>query len=144
MTCSKYCILVVTDDNKVYCLGRSRCCHFHNDGTSFDQFTDVSALFGTLKQENIVEVKSGSHFSCFITDTGKLLIRGQYLQSLLELGDDHSNLIYVPLPDKYFVKHVYCSVNKKRYPVCIIEVYDKNENKTKILSAGQNSYGVLG
>lgn len=41
------------------------------------------------------------------------------------------------------VKRVFCTQSKKRFPMCIIEVYDSTDKLMKMFSAGNNEFGVL-
>ena len=75
---SKYSIVAQGEDNKWYAVGRTRMGHFASDNNSWGEFKDVTSLFEPVKSLNIVEVSSGTHFTCFITDTGKLYIRGNF------------------------------------------------------------------
>lgn len=51
----------------------------------------------------------------------------------------------IPLPEGIFVKNAYSSLGSMKHPVSMIDVVDKSSGKQrKILSAGNNEYGVLG
>lgn len=137
-------ILAKSIDKKWYAFGRNKLSHVFNDEKTFESFTDVSAGLETLKKHNVIQFSTGSHFSLFVTDQGKLFVRGDAFIDSLVLAKSNS-VIEVPIPDNYFVRKAYCSQgHSKQGAIAIIEVIDKNDKIKKFLSAGISRFGLLG
>lgn len=97
-----------------------------------------------LLNGKICQIASGSHFSLFVSDTGKLFARGKTFLDLINLPVIPTATL-VPIPDQYVVKKAYCNAGSRNQSVAFLEVIDKSDGKRrKILSAGKSRFGVLG
>ena len=97
-----------------------------------------------LKIHNVTQFASGSHFTIFVTDLGKLFVRGDAFIDGLVLAKCNQ-VVEVPLPENYLVKTAYASMgNARNQASAIIEVVDKSDKLKKFLSAGKSRFGLLG
>lgn len=96
----------------IYCTGLSKDGHLgpKSDYVKFSKFDKIDDEEQIT--ENIVDVTSGTHFSLFVTESGKLYGCGN--RFLREIGLDGDNKI-IPIPIKEGVKvlNAYASMGKK-------------------------------
>jgi alpha-tubulin suppressor-like RCC1 family protein len=70
--------------------------------------------------DKIVDLASGTHFTLFVTESGKLYGSGN--RFLKEIGLESDNkIINIPLPEGFKVLKAFASQSKKQ-PVAIIKV----------------------
>ena len=112
VTCGKFNIFVVTEDNKIYRSGFSKDGHLGIE-TDYQSFKVMEKIDDEEQiKETIVDISSGTHFTLFATESGKLYGIGN--RFLKELGLDCDNkIIQVPVKDEAKVLKVYGSMGKK-------------------------------
>lgn len=90
MTCGKTNIIVVGEDNKIYGLGTSKDGHL-GPNSKYETFTPIPFGDEDSSSEKIVQLASGTHFTLFVTESGKLYACGN--KFLKEMGKDCENKI---------------------------------------------------
>ena len=87
---------------------------------------------------------SGTDFTLFLSEKGKLYCRGDiFLKSIRMEGQ--KSVRRIPIDEKYQIKRVFTSQGAApKYGVVILEVIDTEDKVKKYLSAGKNSFGLLG
>ena len=96
-----------------------------------------------LTEGKIIQIATGSKFTLFVTDNGKLFCRGKTFLDQISLPVLQTATL-VPIGEKIVVKKAYVSISTKDQAVAMLDVLDKSESRSrKILSAGKNRFCVL-
>lgn len=126
VACGKTTVVAITDDNKVFVHGHSKDGHL-GPNTNYDAY--VKMAFGeedeasSLPENKIVAVSSGTHYTLFVTEGGKLFGCGN--RFLKEIGLDADNkIISIPLPEGLKVVGVWACMSKKQ-PLALIKVLNE-------------------
>ena len=141
----RYSMIVMGTDQKFYWWGKNKYKHFQDSDVSYDRFTALAnECAPKLSSGKIIQMASGSHFTLFVSDTGKLFARGKFFLDSIVLPILPTATL-VPLQDNYQVKRVWATPGPKAFSVAFVEVVDlANKKQKKILSAGKSRFGVLG
>ena len=114
VACGKFNVIVVSEENKIFVQGRSKDGHL-GPNTSYESFTkfkmDEDEEFEKLPENKIISVTSGTHFSLFVTEGGKLYGCGN--RFMKEIGlDTEDKIIHVPLAQGLKVVGAWASMSK--------------------------------
>lgn len=140
----KYSVIVKTVDDKYYQMGNSKFGHLKEADGATDKLIEIDGKMAILKREKVTQMISGSHFTLFLTDDGKVFGRGDQFLKIIGI-DAKKEVKQIPIAEKYTVKKMYCNQgNSKEGAVVILEVYDSENKIKKYLSAGKNRFGLLG
>ena len=75
-----------------------------------------------LPTDNIIDICTGSHFTLFVTDSGKLFGSGSSFIKEIDFTPDAVNrFVRLPIKEDLLVKRVWCSKAKDTY-IAVIEV----------------------
>lgn len=116
----KFSIFVVTEDNKVYRQGNSKEGHL-GPNSDYSQMTRLER-FDEEEQitEPIVDIASGTHFTFFVTETGKLYAIGNRFLKEISLDCDNK-VIQVPLKEGTKALKAYASMSHGQ-PLALLKV----------------------
>lgn len=126
---------MVGEDNIIYGMGASK------DGSigpnnNYETFTKIP--FGEedeITPEKIIQLSSGTHFTLFVTESGKLYACGN--RFLKEIGKDCDNkVILLQLPQGIKCLNAYASMSKGQ-PLALIKIITSS-GEEQMWSAGKN------
>jgi hypothetical protein len=103
--------------------------------TKFEKVDDEEQI-----TEPIVDVASGTHFTLFVTESGRLYGIGNRFLKEISL-DCENKIVPVPLKDGVKAVRAYASMSHGQ-PLAIIKV--KVDGEEQLWSAGRNEQGLLG
>lgn len=136
----KFSIFVVTEDNKIYRQGNSKEGHL-GPNSDYSQMTKLEKVDEEEQiTETIVDIVSGTHFTLFVTESGKLHAIGNRFLKEISLDCD-SKIIQVPLKEGVKAVKAYASMSHGQ-PLALLKVSVGVEEQ--LWSAGKNEQGLLG
>jgi len=95
------------------------------------------------KDDTIIDLASGTHFTLFVTKNGHLYGTGKSFLSIIGM-ENSGSFKKIELPKDHEAKRVWVSKAKKNF-LAIIEMHNKSNNETYLVSIGQVSEaGLLG
>lgn len=133
-------LVVLLEDNTVWYRGTSQEFHFPNN-ESKSAYTKLTIWAEKDLEEKIVDMASGTGFTIFVTENGKVRACGQ--RFLTAIGQSSQEVAEVKLPKGYSCRKVWASRGAEE--ICAFLELEDTETKVRaIFSAGKSTKGLLG